>query len=84
MQEICGTLTVLFDDPYLIAVYERNYDCCYEVCKIIFGGEPKDCEVYGYFLENWSRMRFGPSIRSDSRSFPKVNPKRMQREIQNN
>ena len=42
---IKSILTVTFEDPFWIAVYERTYFDSYEVCKITFGSEPKDYEV---------------------------------------
>ena len=39
-------LTVLFEDPFWIGIYERTCDGQYEVCKITFGTEPKDYEVF--------------------------------------
>lgn len=42
-------LTVLFEDPFWIGLYEREYNGRYEVCKITFGAEPKDYEVYDFY-----------------------------------
>ena len=35
-------ITVLFEDPFWVALYERESGEKYEVCKITFGAEPKD------------------------------------------
>ena len=40
------SLTVTFEAPFWIGLYERESDGAYEVCKITFGAEPKDYEVY--------------------------------------
>ena len=40
------SLTILFEDPFWIGLYERFDEDKYEVCKITFGAEPKDYEVY--------------------------------------
>lgn len=45
-------LTMLFEDPFWIGIYERTCDGQYEVCKITFGTEPKDYEVHTFYLEN--------------------------------
>ena len=76
-----AAITVLFEEPFWGGVYERQSDGVYEVCKVTFGSEPKDYEVYDFLLKNWSRMRFSPPIKSAHRSEKCVNPKRMQREI---
>ena len=40
-----SSLTILFEAPFWIGLYERTYSGKYEVCKITFGSEPKDYEV---------------------------------------
>ena len=52
-----SSVTVLFDDPFWIALFEREYDEKYEVCKIIFGAEPKDYEVYSFLLKNYKNQK---------------------------
>ena len=68
-----SSLTILFEAPFWIGLYERTDGGKYEVCKITFGSEPKDYEVYEFLLKNWHKLK---SIER------KLNPKRMQREIQ--
>ena len=79
---IKSILTVTFEDPFWIAVYERTYFDSYEVCKITFGSEPKDYEVYEFLLKNWHKLKFSPPIQAEVSIERKLNPKRMQREIQ--
>ena len=74
-------LTVLFEEPFWIGLFERVDGGRYEVCKITFGAEPKDCEVYDFVLKNWSHLRFSPSIETGVSEERRVNPKRMQRQI---
>ncbi|MEA5040515.1 MAG: YjdF family protein [Clostridiaceae bacterium] len=74
-------LTVLFEEPFWIGLYERMDGSRYEVCKIMFGAEPRDCEVYDILLQNWSRFRFSPSIKEEMPEERPLNPKRMQRQI---
>ena len=51
-------------------------------CKITFGSEPKDYEVYELLLKNWHKLKFSPPIQAEVAIERKINPKRMQREIQ--
>lgn len=71
----------MFEDPFWIGVYERIDNNKYEVCKITFGAEPKDYEVYDFLLKNWSRLEFSPAFEVEKIEERKINPKRMQREI---
>jgi len=74
-------LTILFENPFWIGLYERIDGDKYEVCKITFGAEPRDYEVYDFLLKNWHRLNFSPPIKTDKIEERKINPKRMQREI---
>ena len=78
-----SSLTILFEVPFWIGLYERMDDGKYEVCKITFGAEPKDYEVYRFLLQNWHKLRFGAPVKTDQAQAAerRVNPKRMQREI---
>jgi len=78
-----SSVTILFEDPFWIGLYERIDNNKYEVCKITFGAEPKDYEVYEFLLKNRYRLRFSPAVRTGRIEERKANPKRMQREINN-
>ena len=81
MEHGAAQLTVLFEDPFWIGIYQRESTEGVRVCKILFGPEPKDYEVYDYLLHNWSRLSFSPSIEGVVPTQRRGNPKRMQREI---
>jgi hypothetical protein len=81
VQTYSGKLTVYFDDPFWIGVFERVIDGTLEVCKITFGAEPKDYEVYTFLLQNWGNLRFSPPVKADKAQDVRNNPKRMQRAI---
>ena len=74
-------LTVFFDGIFWVGIYERSQDGRLEACKITFGSEPKDYEVYEFLLQNWNRLTFSPSVEAEEKADKKGNPKRMQREI---
>ncbi len=76
-----SSLTILFENPFWIGLYERIDGDKYEVCKITFGAEPKDYEVYEYLLASWHKLKFSPSIKTEKVTERRVSPKRMQREI---
>ena len=62
MQENACSLTVLFDAPFWVGIYERVSGGQLEACRIVFGSEPKDYEVYDFLLKNWHRLRFSPPV----------------------
>ena len=76
-----SSLTIMFEAPFWIGLYERFDNDTYEVCKITFGAEPKDYEIYEFMIKNWDKLKFSPPIKSQIVEERKINPKRMQREI---
>jgi len=80
---ITAKLAVLFDEPYWVGIYERQEGTRLEVCKITFGADPKDYEVYRFLNDNWKNLSFSPPVSDDCSRERSINPKRMQREISN-
>lgn len=76
-----SSFTVLFENPFWIGLYERVENGQYEVCKITFGAEPKEYEVYEFLLQNWKSLKFSPPIKGREIEDRQINPKRKQREI---
>lgn len=81
MSKIIVKLTVFFENPFWIGIYERKENKNYKVCKIVFGAEPKDYEVYNFLMNNWNKFQFRLSVETQKEIEKKQNPKRMQREI---
>ncbi|MDD7293316.1 MAG: YjdF family protein [Clostridiaceae bacterium] len=73
-------ITVLFEDPFWVALYERESGEKYEVCKITFGAEPKDYEVYEFLLKNHKKLPFSPAVSVCGFEEKRISPKRRQRE----
>ena len=80
MDNIIGKLTVYFENPFWIGVFERTENGRLSVAKITFGAEPKDQEVYGFILKYYYSLKFSPSVTTVVKE-KKRNPKRIQREI---
>ena len=80
MDKVLGKLTVFFEEPFWVGVFERVSDGKLSVCKVTFGAEPKDYEVYEFVLKNYYRLRFSPAVATDVKEAGR-NPKRVQREV---
>ena len=74
-----GSLTVFFEDPFWVGIFERRIGKKLSVCKVTFGAEPKDCEVLEFVLNHYYELSFSPAITVESRQTAD-NPKRRQRE----
>ena len=73
-------LTVRFEEPFWVCLYERGGGGQYEACRIVFGREPGDQEVYAFLLEHWRRLEFSPPMASAIPPERRRNPKRARRE----
>ncbi|WP_434290750.1 YjdF family protein [Clostridium botulinum] len=74
-------LTVLFDEPFWIGIFEKQDQDKIQICRVIFGQEPKDYEVYEFILKNYYNLKFSDPIAIDKKPKKEINPKRMQRKI---
>lgn len=81
MRKTGSRLTVLFEEPFWVGICEREFEGRYEVSKITFGAEPKDYEIYDFILKNYHKLRFSPSLEASAMTERRLNPKKMQREI---
>ncbi len=61
------SLTVFFQEPFWIGVFERVESGRLSVCKVTFGAEPKDCEVHEYLLKQYPVLRFSPAVDAEER-----------------
>lgn len=59
MDKISGKLTVLFEEPFWVGIFERQDGKKYEACRVVFGAEPKEVEVYEFILERFFSLDFG-------------------------
>lgn len=74
-----GKLTVYFESPFWVGVFERIENGKLSVCKVTFGSEPKDYEVWEYVLKNYYQLKFSPAVDVVVKK-EATNPKRVQRE----
>jgi len=81
MKTCYAQLTILFEEPFWVGIYEREEKGTYSVCKITFGAEPKINEIYEYILENWNKLSFGSTMKNESVLKKRVSPKRLQRDV---
>ena len=73
-----ASLTVFFEDPFWVGVFERMEDGKLSVCKVTFGAEPKDYEIWEYVLQHYYELVFSPAIEIETRQAAD-NPKRRSR-----
>lgn len=79
MDRICGRLTVFFEDPFWVGVFERVEYRKLSVAKVTFGAETKDYEVLEFINRNYYHLQFSPAVETVIKD-TKKNPKRAQRD----
>lgn len=72
-------LTVFFEGPFWVGVFERIEDGKLSVCRVVFGSEPREYEVWEFVLKNYYSLRFSPAVEAAVKD-GRINPKRRQRE----
>ena len=73
-----GKLTVFFEEPFWVGVFERISGGKLSVCKVTFGAEPRDQEVFDFILKHYWELTFSPTVKTEVRQRAD-NPKRRQR-----
>lgn len=74
-------LTVFFEEPFWVGVFERTYGEFLETSRVVFGSEPKDYEVFQFIDLNFKKLKFSRPLATSDVTRKKLNPKRLQKEI---
>lgn len=74
-------LTVYFDEPFRVGVFERIDNGKLSVCKVTFGAEPTDAQVWEFVQANYRRLQFSAPVKVEQKQ-KADNPKRRQRNAQ--
>ena len=62
MGEVTGKLTVFFEEPFWVGVFERYEDGKLSVAKVTFGSEPKDYDINKFILGHYYSLQFSPAV----------------------
>lgn len=74
-------LTVFFEDPFWVGIFEHSDTDGLRVARVVFGSEPKDYEVYEFILKRFQHIQFSRPVENLETEVKKINPKRIQREV---
>ena len=75
-----GALTVLFEDPFWIGLFEVTDEEGLHVCKVTFGAEPTGQEIIEFVEKNWHKLKYSEGIETTSTLEIKKSTKRQLRE----
>ncbi len=68
-------LTLYFEDPFWVGVFERIDKRKLSVCKVTFGAEPNDYDVWEFVLQHYDELVFSPAVETEIRQIADT-PKR--------
>jgi len=75
-----SSLTVLFEDPFWIGLFEITDREGLHVCKVTFGAEPTEKELMEFIDRNWNRLQFSQAVDVAPATEIRKNPKRQLQE----
>lgn len=78
MDKTSEKLTVYFEEPFWVGVFERVDNNKLSVCKVTFGAEPKDYEIWEFILKYYYDLKFSPVVETEIKQVAD-NPKRKSR-----
>ena len=76
-----GKLTVFFEDPFWVGVFEREDETGLCISRVVFGSEPTDAELYEYIQREFASLDFSKPIQHQVQIVRKKSFKRRQREV---
>ena len=79
MGKIRCNLTVYFEEPFWVGVFEVIENRKISAARVVFGAEPKDYELFEYILRYYTGLHFSPAVDTVVKDIAK-NSKRVQRE----
>ena len=73
-------LQVFFEDPFWVGLFSLSDSNGIKYCRVVFGKEPSDAELYAYLQKNYYSLKFTESELAIPQKAVCDNPKRRQRQ----
>ncbi len=87
MESIKCNLTVCFEEPFWVGIFEEICDGKLSVTKVTFGAEPKNYDIQEFVLKRYGKLQFSPTVETVVKSEKKNHKKllrNVKRQLQNN
>ena len=79
-QSVESKPTIYFEEPFWVGVFEELDGDKLSVCRMVFGAEPTDTEIYDFILRHYCHLKFSAPINTEIKQ-KADNPKRRQRNV---
>ena len=73
-------LTIYFDKPFWVGVFEELDGDKLSACRMVFGAEPADAEIYDFILKHYYHLKYTTPMKTEIKQ-KADNPKRRQRNV---
>lgn len=77
-QSVESKLTIYFEYPFWVGVFEELDGDKLSACRMVFGAEPTDSEIYDFILKHYYNLMFSTPVKAEIKQ-KADNPKRRQR-----
>lgn len=74
-------LTVFFEEPFWVGVFERTEGIALQTARVVFGAEPKDYEIYDVIINKYYFLSYSQAVKIETKNEQRINPKRLKRII---
>lgn len=80
--EVSVRFCIFFDEPYWVGLFERHSRNKASYCRVVFGAEPSNIEVWNFILSRYHTLEYSPALdKIRAPGYGRINPKRRQRMI---
>lgn len=76
-----GKMTVLYESPFWVGIFERMESGKYQAARFVFGAEPTEPQLLEFALTDFLSLQFSQSAHNTAVEEGSVNFKRRMREI---
>ncbi|MBD5560179.1 MAG: YjdF family protein [Clostridia bacterium] len=67
METVQISVTVCFEEPFWVGIFERAEGGRLQAARIVFGAEPRDAEVFSRILTEWTQLHFSLAVAAGGR-----------------
>ncbi|MCH3918534.1 MAG: YjdF family protein [Spirochaetia bacterium] len=62
---VWGSLTIFFEDPFWVGIWERHFDGVMQVARYVFGAEPTNAQVIDFIQNRYDCLSFSEPVTSE-------------------
>jgi hypothetical protein len=76
-----GKMTVIYESPFWVGLFERTEHNTYQAARFVFGAEPTEPQLVQFALTDFLSLQFSQPVEADITRTRELNFKRRMREV---